>query len=164
VDEPEVLLARVEPLPGGGARVRTGPIERLLLRELLDDLETRLAAPDATTVRLFPPAYPDDETAEADYRSMAAEDLIDGRRSRLAVVRETLDATELLPAHVEAWLGVLNDLRLTLGTELGVTQDEGIPDGDDPRHQPYIRYLYLGWLQEQFVEVVASALPEDDPA
>jgi hypothetical protein len=160
VDEPEVLMARVEPLPGGGARFHAGPLERLLITDFLDDLERRLAAPDTTTIRLFPPAYPDDDEAEADYRSMAHEELVDGRRERLRIVRDTIEADSLDPQEVEAWMGVLNDLRLTQGTELEVTQDEGIPDEDDPRHDAYIRYLYLGWLQEQFIEVVAGALPE----
>jgi hypothetical protein len=161
VDEPEVLMARVDPLPGGGASLQLGPIERLLLGEFLDDLERRLDAPDATTVRLFPPAYPDDDEAEADYRSMAHADLVDGRLARAQVVRDTLEATELTADETEAWLGVLNDLRLAYGTELAVTQDEGVPDDDDPRHDPYIRYLYLGWLQEQFIQVVTAALPDE---
>ena len=162
MDEPEVLMARVEPLPGGGARLHAGPLERLLLTELLDDLEARLDVDDPSTKRLFPPAYPEDADAEADYRSMAHEELVDGRRTRLATVRDTLDAHELQPAEVDAWLGVLNDLRLTLGSELQVQQDEGLPLEDDPRHVPYLRYLYLGWLQEQFIEVVTAALPADE--
>jgi hypothetical protein len=162
VDEPEVLMARVDPLPGGGASLHLGPLERLLLGEFLDDLERRLDSPDASTIRLFPPAYPDDDEAEAEYRAMAHADLVDGRLERLQIVRETLDAHELEPAQVEAWLAVLNDLRLAHGTELAVTQDEGIPDEDDPRHDPYIRYLYLGWLQEQFIGVVSAALSDED--
>jgi hypothetical protein len=92
---------------------------------------------------------------------MAHAELVDGRVDRLRIVRDTIGADELDAAQAEAWLGVLNDLRLTMGTELAVTQDEGLPDEDDPRHDPYIRYLYLGWLQEQFIEALSAALPDD---
>ena len=160
-DDAPILFARVEPLPGGGVRFAKGPVERLLLGDLLDELENGLDTQDPSTKRLFPPAYPDDEEAEAEYRAMLHDELADGRRSRIARIRATLERDELTTEEVDAWVGVLNDIRLTLGTELDVAQDEGLPDEDDPRHTPFVRYIYLGWLQEQFVDAAAASLPDD---
>ncbi|MEW2179112.1 DUF2017 family protein, partial [Streptomyces sp. NPDC005406] len=59
------------------------------------------------------------------------------------------------------WLGSLNDLRLTIGTRLEVSdEDEGesgslyrLPDSD-PRKPMVMAYLWLGALQETLVETL----------
>jgi hypothetical protein len=59
------------------------------------------------------------------------------------------------------WLGALNDLRLTIGTRLEVTDDEDggglydLPDSD-PRKPMVMAYLWLGALQET---LVATLMP-----
>jgi hypothetical protein len=58
-----------------------------------------------------------------------------------------------------AWLGALNDLRLVLGTRLEVTEDsveQDFPPGD-PRRETLALYHYLGWLESQAVDALASA-------
>ena len=158
----EEPLGRVTPRPGGGARLVAGPIQRMLLGRLLDRLDARLDVEDPTTKRLFPPAYPDDADAEADFRAMARGELLDVRHEAIATVRSTLYAEELDAVQTAAWLGVLNDLRLVIGTEIDVKQDLGeIPDEDDPRHQGFIEYVFLGWLVEQFVDVLAEGLDKE---
>lgn len=158
----EEPLGRVTPRPGGGARLVAGPIQRMLLGRLLDRLDARLDVEDPTTKRLFPPAYPDDAAAEADFRAMARGELLDVRHEAIATVRSTLYAEELDAVQTAAWLGVLNDLRLVIGTEIDVKQDLGeIPDEDDPRHQGFIEYVFLGWLVEQFVDVLAEGLDKE---
>jgi hypothetical protein len=161
----EEPLGRVTPRPGGGARLVAGPIQRMLLGQLVDRLEARIDAEDPSTRRLFPPAYPDDADAEADYRSMARGELLDGRREAIQTVRSTLDAEDLDPAQTAAWLAVLNDLRLVVGTQIDVKQDlDQMPDEDDPRHQGFVEYMFLGWLVEQFVEVALQGLDTEPPA
>ncbi len=54
-----------------------------------------------------------------------------------------------------AWLGALNDLRLALGTRLGVEEDwaeqlAALDDGD-PRALLLAVYDWLSWLQETLV-------------
>lgn len=59
------------------------------------------------------------------------------------------------------WLGSLNDLRLTIGTRLEVSdEDEGqdgslyrLPDSD-PRKPMVMAYLWLGALQETLIETM----------
>jgi hypothetical protein len=161
----EEPLGRVTHRPGGGARIVAGPIQRTLVGQLLERLEERIGTDDPTTRRLFPPAYPDDDAAEAEYRSMVRGDLLDGKREAIETVRSTLDAEELDAAQTAAWLAVLNDLRLVIGTEIGVTQDlDDLPDEDDPSHPRFVEYVFLGWLVEQFVEVSAHGVDPDPSA
>ena len=55
------------------------------------------------------------------------------------------------------WLGTLNDLRLTIGSRLAVTEDDDslyrLPD-DDPRKPMVMAYLWLGGLQETLVDAL----------
>lgn len=120
------------------------------------------AAPNPVFDRLYPPAFPDDPAAEAAFRDLVRADLEDGRRGRLALVEATLDARSLDDAQAAAWMGVLNDLRLVLGTQLGVTDDgEAVPiDEDAPDAERRIMFGYLGWLLGQFVDVLETALPD----
>jgi hypothetical protein len=154
---------RIERQRGGSFRVRLPRGERTLLRGLAVELEQLLDGgrgnPDLR--RLFPPAYADSEPeAEADYREMMERELEHGRRAALRTLVATVDRDELTEPEAEAWLGVLNDGRLVLGTRLGVT-DETLFAGVsplDPRAREIAVYLYLSWLQEQLVEALAGGL------
>ncbi len=90
-----------------------------------------------------------------------------------SLLRERLDALELItstlgrasqsgewwqialtPAEVQAWLGVLNDTRLVLGTRLAVTEEERVLDPADPEAGAYAMYQWLTWLQGDLVEAL----------
>ena len=151
--------ARIQRLRGGGVRLRLPPDERALLRELPRQLRTLLdeAPDDPSLERLFPPAY-DDAEDEAEYRRMMGAELLDGRRRALRVLEESLDAERLTAEQAESWLTALNDLRLVLGTRLGVT-DDTLLDGLRPHHPNaagLALYAYLSWLQEQLVEALGA--------
>ena len=55
---------------------------------------------------------------------------------------------------MQAWLGVLNDTRLVLGTRLGVTEDERELNPADPQAGAYAMYQWLTWLQGDLVEAL----------
>jgi hypothetical protein len=61
-----------------------------------------------------------------------------------------------------AWMGAVNDLRLVLGTRLGITEDDEFnfdeEGGDNPESVARSAYWYLGWLLEHLVEASASEL------
>jgi hypothetical protein len=147
----------------GRFRVDLPPVERGLLKELPGRLRRELEDPeDPDLRRLFPPASEDDEALQADYRSMVGNELLAQRRRAAEVMEKTAAATRLDEEQVLAWLSAVNDLRLILGTRLGVTderQDEDLPE-DDPRAQAYALYHYLGFLEEQIVEALSEALPQ----
>ena len=122
---------------------------------------------DPVIARLFPDAYPDDAESAADFRRFTQERLVDGKHASAQAVLATLpddlgdDDVEITfdrPTALQ-WLGTLNDIRLALGTRLGVVQDDetvwdALP-ADDPRGTVHQIYQWLGWMQETLV----AALP-----
>ncbi|MFF5917788.1 DUF2017 domain-containing protein [Streptomyces flavochromogenes] len=129
---------------------------------------------DPALKRLFPDAYGDDSeelrAAASDFRRFTENDLRARKREDALGVVRALDALsadaageggavlKLTPDESRAWLGALNDLRLTIGTRLEVTDDEGeqlyrLPDSD-PRKPMVMAYLWLGALQESLVETL----------
>jgi hypothetical protein len=148
---------RIERTRDGAVRLRLPREERELLRTLPAQLRALLdeAPDDPSLERLFPPAY-DDAKSEDEYRRLMRDELLDGRRRALEVVEETLDRDRLSTEQAQAWLTALNDLRLVLGTRLGVREDELLErlDPADPRAPGLGLYAYLSWLQEQLVEAL----------
>jgi Domain of unknown function (DUF2017) len=154
---------RVRPARGGQYQLRLPPVERDLLRSLPGQLRAVLGTQDPALERLFPPAYRDDPEKEAEYRALVRDDLLNAKVGSLDVMAATIDAERLDEEQLLAWLGSINDLRLVLGTRLGVTEDldpDALAD-DDPATPAFALYFYLGWLQEQVVEALASGV---DPA
>jgi hypothetical protein len=143
----------------GDFDVRLSPQERRLLRELPAQLRALLdqSADDPSLRRLFPPAYDADAAADAEYRELMHGELLARHRDALTVLEQTADRERLDEDQVDAWLAALNDLRLVLGTRLGVTEEmyEEEIDDDSGRSELGV-YLYLTWLQEQFVAAAAT--------
>ena len=148
---------RIKRTRDGSLRLRLPREERDLLRTLPAQLRSLLeeAPDDPSLERLFPPAY-DEAESEAEYRRLMHDELLDGRRRALEIVEETLDRDRLSAEQAQAWLTALNDLRLVLGTRLGVQEDELLArlDPTDPRAPGLGLYAYLSWLQEQLVEAL----------
>jgi Domain of unknown function (DUF2017) len=153
--------ARIKRGRGGEVRLRLPDDERELIQLLCGELRARVDDerdhPDLR--RLFPPAHADDQEAEDEYRRLTGSQLDTGRERALDTVEATIDAGTLTAEEAEAWLRVLNDLRLVLGTRLDVTEDL---DWDlrpgDPRAPELGVYAYLSWLQEQLVVTLAAGL------
>jgi hypothetical protein len=128
---------------------------------------------DPALARLFPDAYADDDeelrAASAEFRRYTENDLRARKREDAVAVVRSLDALgaageggvvlELSADDSRHWLGALNDLRLTIGTRLEVSdEDENddlyrLPDSD-PRKPMVMAYLWLGALQETLVETL----------
>lgn len=119
---------------------------------------------DPALARLLPDAYGDDDEAAREFRRYTEHDLRAGKRANATVVLETLapylDRGGRIPldrAQADAWLSCLNDLRLVLGTRLGVTEDTDLePRGDEPHAQALLVYGWLGWLQESLLASLMS--------
>lgn len=150
----------IERTPGGDFRVVLGRRERAVLRELPNELERALAeeAGDPALRRLFPPAYAEDEEAEAEYRRLTGDGLLEGRRRSLRTFADTVDRDLLDAEDLEAWLTALNDLRLVLGTRLDVSEEDLVDPFDprDPRAEELALYAYLSWLQEHVVAALSE--------
>jgi hypothetical protein len=131
-----------------------------LLSSLFDEVQTVLegdADPsDELMQRLYPAAYRDDAAAEREYRSLTEASLRTLRSERIDSCRAELAAGDDVdlgePDVAERWLQVLNDLRLTLGTRLGVTEDDHPElDPGDPEAQPRLVYMWLTAVQDSLV-------------
>ena len=136
--------------------------ERALIAAIVPDLRGLLAddPEDEVLTRLFPTARPDDPEAEAEYREMVRDELVSKRLARLDLVAELAEATVLDQEQLAAWMGAVNDIRLVLGTRLGVSEDDEFDDldEDDPESVARSAYWYLGWLMEHLVEASVSEL------
>ena len=148
-----------------------------MLTRLCEELSTLLSDDDAPAEesdpvleRLFPRAYldPTEEESEADWQRLVHGDLVDGRRRTLATVEGTLAGAQvrrgrfeltLTEEQAQAWLAVLNDARLALGTRLEVTEDMDLSglDPDDPETAPFAVYWWLGMLEERLIDVLSGS-------
>lgn len=117
---------------------------------------------DPAVARLFPDAYGEDAGASAEFRRYTEAGLRDGKRAAAQTALETLDVPgvrrTLNEEQAHAWLSVLNDLRLVLGTRLEVTEEwdeqyAALPE-DDPRRVAFSAYDWLTMLQETLVRAL----------
>jgi hypothetical protein len=134
---------------------------------LLDQLEQLLTADPADTGgdpvldRLLPPGHTGDPEIAADYRDLTEASLRSGKAEDLAIVRATLppDGGEvrLDDEQARAWLRTTNDLRLALGTRLGITAETEPPDDpvDDEGSQLTV-YYWLTAVQGSLVDALAG--------
>jgi uncharacterized protein DUF2017 len=154
-------------LEAGEAAVLTRLCEELttLLRD--DEPAGDDEPADPVLERLFPRAYldPTEEEAEGEWQRLVHGDLMDGRRAAVATVEGTLAGATvrrgrfeltLSEEEAQAWLAVINDSRLALGTRLQVTEDLDLSrlDPDDPDTAPYAVYWWLGVLEERMIDVL----------
>jgi hypothetical protein len=154
-------------LEAGEAAVLTRLCEELttLLRD--DEPAGDDEPADPVLERLFPRAYldPTEEEAEGEWQRLVHGDLMDGRRQAVATMEGTLAGATvrrgrfeltLSEEEAQAWLAVINDSRLALGTRLQVTEDLDLSrlDPDDPDTAPYAVYWWLGVLEERLIDVL----------
>jgi len=134
--------------------------EARLLGDLVAQLVTVLEGGDAddpAVARLLPSAYPDDEEAAAEFRRFTSDDLT---ARKLANARRVLDdlappaAERLDQAAQQSWLRTLTDLRLVLGSRLGVTADGPAPSDDPQVMVMHDVFDWLGYLQESLVQTL----------
>jgi hypothetical protein len=134
---------------------------------LLDQLEQLLAADptdtggDPVLARLLPPGHASDPEIAADYRDLTEEGLRSGKADDLAMVRATLPPEggeiRLDDEQARAWLRTTNDLRLALGTRLGVTAETEPPDDPaDEEGSQLAVYYWLTAVQGSLVDALAA--------
>jgi hypothetical protein len=134
---------------------------------LLDQLEQLLEADptdsggDPVLARLLPPGHASDPELAADFRDLTEESLRTGKADDLAMVRATLPPEggeiRLDDDQARAWLRTTNDLRLAMGTRLGVTaQTEPPEDPADEEGSQLAVYYWLTAVQGSLVDALAA--------
>jgi hypothetical protein len=124
---------------------------------------------DPALLRLLPDAYNDDDEAATEFRRLTDAGLRATKRARLErILADFTDPSsrqrdggvklELHDDAVEAWLPALTDLRLTLGTRIGVTDDideqRDSAEVGSPRYAELAAYDWLAWLQDAMVQAL----------
>jgi len=161
---------------GGRVDLTLEAVEADLLRGLPAELRAlyETDTPDPARDRLFPRAYldPTEEQAEQQWQELVYPELLRGRLEALERLTSALERAEtgrkdrvvvhLEPDDVPAWLGVLNDARLALGTRIGVTDDTDLTnlDPDDPNAPVVAAYAWLTYLEGELVEALLGTLPD----
>ncbi|WP_423922440.1 DUF2017 domain-containing protein [Frigoribacterium sp. 2-23] len=141
---------------GDGVRVNLAEHERTLLADLTRQVVGVLEAgdpDDPAVARLLPDAYRGDDEAAAEFRRFTADDLTRRKIENASVLLASLETegTTLDRAAQQSWLRTLTDLRLTLGSRLGVTADGFAPSDDPQTLMMHDVFDWLGYLQEVLV-------------
>jgi hypothetical protein len=142
--------------------VRLSQGVRGLLVELCRQSRALLDAEDPSSdpavSRLFPPAYPDDPLQNLEFETNLGAAPRSGKLEALAVVERTATASMLTEDELLAWIGVVNDLRLVLGTRIEITEEGTDEDfaTDDPRYETYRVYQFLGYLLQEMLEGIGA--------
>jgi Domain of unknown function (DUF2017) len=147
----------------GAVAIRFSEDEAELLRRLLAEMETLLASRadrDPVVERLFPRAY-DRKKEEESYRSLVGDELVAAKKANLRTAGDMLGQEGAAEAalsedQAEAWLAVLTDLRLAIGTRLDVTEEKMSEDinPDDPEAAALSVLHWLGWVQGTILEAI----------
>jgi hypothetical protein len=132
-----------------------------LLRDLVEQMRALVKESDASDpvrTRLFPHAYEDEEDSAA-YRDMTGGDLSAIKLEALDRVSQSLGQEgpakiKLGDGEAEAWIRSITDMRLAIGTRLGVTESmmELEPDPSDPSFAALQTMHWLGRLQERILK------------
>jgi len=118
---------------------------------------------DPVLLRLLPDAYHHDAEASAEFRRFTDDSLRQAKLSDAAALKiglalpvdEDKDTIEVSFTEAEQWLRAINDLRLTLGVQLGLVDD---PEKnlsklaqDDPLFTSAMMYDFLTWWQDSLL-------------
>lgn len=118
------------------------------------------APTDPALARLFPAAYSDDPEASREFRRYSQAELVAGKRVAAARVLDDVSPLVATGGRLRldhdgawAWLSWLTDIRLVLGSRLGVTEDSYAErvSPEDPRAASLAVFGWLGWLQESLL-------------
>ena len=122
---------------------------RGLVNKISEELRELLLVDDGEQLtRLYPPAYPDDERLQSDYREMVHDQLLMDRLDAIDKVQASIDDEAISVELADMWMNTINQARLVLGTQLDVGEQEGAIDNDDPDMESKVVYQVLSHILE----------------
>ncbi len=152
---------------GDVVRMELEEFEVHLLRELPAGLRALLELPDGDDPvlnRLFPRAVVGSDDDDVELRRLMYDDLLQSRLEGLDALAAILDRgwlhrgrlrVDLIGDEPELFLGVLNDVRLTIGVRVGIEHiDREQVDEDHPALPMLAVMDHLAWMQEQLLRVI----------
>ena len=143
----------------GQISVRLDDTMRALLRQATEELREVLLVdePDLTR-RLYPTAYPDDEELEGDYQEMVHDQLLMQRLDGIDQLQASIDDDKISFDVADVWMNTINQLRLVLGTQLDVGEEQVEIDEDDPLATSHVIYQVLSYVLEELTKVRLGSL------
>ncbi|MFT6564632.1 MAG: hypothetical protein ACJAY5_001391 [Actinomycetes bacterium] len=118
---------------------------------------------DPVLLRLLPDGYRDDREKSAEFRRFTDEPLRQAKLADAAALKiglalpvdEDEDTIEVSFPEAEQWLRAINDLRLSLGVQLGIADDPNLDMSklkqDDPLFASAMMYDFLTWWQDSLL-------------
>jgi hypothetical protein len=141
-----------------GVEVHLSPEEREVLRLLVAEHRQQLEddSDDPELRRLFPTAYHDDPQRDAEYQILGRAELLDSRLQAVAAMEATVDVEVLDDEQFASWMTTVNQIRLVLGTRLGIAEDDDEDlDPEDPSVRERVLYHYLTMLMSMLVDAAS---------
>lgn len=149
--------------------------ETELLEQLFDSPGSAAPPSDPVLRRLLPDGYRNDDDAAGEFRRLTETSLRATKRTALQRVIDDLSTAaaeadpaegevqlDLRAADAESWLPALTDLRLALGTRIGVTEDMAeefaTVEPGSARFAELETYDWVTWLQNSIVLGVMRGL------
>lgn len=117
---------------------------------------------DDVLLRLLPDAYKSDKQASDEFRRFTERSLRELKVTRARFVLENLPEPDqevfIKSKDFESWLTVINDVRLALGTRVGINDDdqENELTGEEETDHAKDIYAWLTWLQSNLLEEMNS--------
>ncbi|WP_028937420.1 DUF2017 domain-containing protein [Pseudonocardia spinosispora] len=118
---------------------------------------------DAVLARLLPDFHREDSEMASMLRSVREPELIQAKTEAAETILETCPPeggkVELTVDQADSWLAALNDIRLALGTTLGVTEDMPEEPPEDESAAAHLGvYQWLTFVQDALVQTRAVLL------
>ncbi len=160
-------------MPDGLIEIRLDETEADILLALSKRLDSIVGeadtAGDSVLRRLRPDAYPDDRLAEEEFRDSVGRSIDQDRHETAGLVADALDRGRLPDGSVraqvdadgaDAFVKSINQIRLTVGTLLGIENDDNTfesLDRDDPMYPQASVYMWLGYVLECLIQTTAES-------
>ena len=143
----------------GQITVRLDDTLRALLRQATEELREVLLVdePDLTR-RLYPTAYPQDDALESDYRELVHDQLLMQRLDGIDQLQATIDGESISIETADSWMNTINQVRLVLGTQLDVGEEQVEIEEDDPQATNHVVYQVLSHILEELTHARMNAL------
>lgn len=143
----------------GQITIRLDDTLRALLGQVTEELREILLVdePDLTR-RLYPTAYPQDDELESDYREMVHDQLLMQRLDGIDRMQATIDDETIDLETADSWMNTINQVRLVLGTQLDVGEEQTEIDEDDPQATNLVVYQVLSHILEELTHARMGAL------
>ncbi len=119
-------------------------------------IDSKITRPnDEVLLRLLPDAYQNDKESADEFRRFTERSLRELKIKNAKHVLENLpepdQISKIKAKDFQTWLTVLNDVRLALGTRIGIKNDFEEDESEEKDHAQEI-YSWLTWLQSNLLE------------